>query len=208
MKTIQQTALMMLVLILLTGWSVKGQLLQENDPQFGANSLTYDSGTGLTWLGLTFSQGLSYSQALTAMQTGGQFDGFRFATADEVQSLFNSAGFGQGFITQSDPGYQEIGPLILMIGATSANEATGITGTLVNDGSELTTELSYITFNANEYYVDATFGNTQYGLNTSYNSVGNWIVAVPEPSTYALIFAGGVLSLLLSRRKMDGFFNN
>ena len=106
MKAIRQTVLTMAVLILLTGWSAKGQLLQENDPQFGANSLTYDSTTGLTWLDLSFSQGLSYSQTLAAMQAGGQFDGFRFATADEVQSLFNSAEFGQGFITQSDPGYQ------------------------------------------------------------------------------------------------------
>ena len=95
-----------------------------------------------------------------------------------------------------------------MIGATSANETTGITGTLVNDGNELTAELSYISFNANEYYVDATFGNTQYGLNTSYSSVGDWIVAVPEPSTYALIFSGGALSLLLSRRKMGDSFND
>jgi hypothetical protein len=204
MKMNQNVICAGLLTVLLVGWTARADLFQENDPQFGANSLTYDSRTGLTWLDLTFSQGLSFTQTLAAMEPGGQLNGFRYATTAEVFSLFNSAGFKQGFITLSNPGFEDINPLISLIGSTSADGTGGITGTLVDSGSEPAAELSYISFlpATDEYYVVATSGNTAYGLNTSENSIGNWLVAVPEPSTYALILAGGAWTLLLPGRKM------
>lgn len=194
MKTIQNTVLTVLVFVS-AGLTAQADLYVESGQQFGPDSLIYDSRTGLTWLKLTFSEGLSYSQTSADFQPGAQFAGFRYATADEVLSLFNSAGFGQGTLTQTDPGYSAAGALMSLIGMTAGGETVGITGTLVNWGDTSLAELSYITFNpgTSVYYVVGTVGNTDYALNTSYSSVGNWLVAVPEPSICALIFAGGIL---------------
>ena len=73
MKTIHPIVLAALVSLLLTGLPAKGNLIQASDPRFGLNSLTIDTGTGLGWLNLAASAGLSYQQVLADTTTGCKF---------------------------------------------------------------------------------------------------------------------------------------
>src|ERR1039458_10013985 len=134
MKMIHHTTLAALVLLLLPGLPAKANLMEATDPRFGLNSLTIDTMTGLAWLDLTASAGLSYQQVLADTQPGGIFSGFRFATAQEVLVLYASAGIpGTGNYPGSVPGDQAILNLISLIGATSFQdgnpETFGISGT-------------------------------------------------------------------------------
>jgi len=48
--------------------SIRADLVQAGDPRYGPNSIIIDTASGLAWLGLPFSSGLSYQQALLATQ--------------------------------------------------------------------------------------------------------------------------------------------
>jgi hypothetical protein len=113
--------------------SAVADLVPRDDAQFGSGALTLDTRTGLTWLDVPFSAGLSYDQVVAAMQPGEEFQGFRYATAQEVFDLFTSAGIPP----PGDYNEAQIGPqvsnFISLVGTTSSNEGrlevTGISGT-------------------------------------------------------------------------------
>ncbi len=58
----------------------------------GDNLITEDTATGLQWLDLSETYGLSYEFVSSQFGAGGQFEGFRYATQDEVVALW--ANFG------------------------------------------------------------------------------------------------------------------
>jgi hypothetical protein len=58
----------------------------------GDNLIAIDSATGLEWLDLTVTANMSYWDVIRECGTGGLFDGFRFATAAEVEEMFTNAG--------------------------------------------------------------------------------------------------------------------
>jgi len=93
-------------------------LLISADSSFGADTITYDTDTGLEWLdpvlGLA-SGGGSYNQVTSQLASGGIYEGFRFATASELQTLF----FVSAGITLGTPGAdQAIADLIGLVGDT------------------------------------------------------------------------------------------
>lgn len=47
-----------------------------------------DTGTGLEWLNLGQSLGYTFDQVSSQFATGGKFEGYRYATAAEVQAVF------------------------------------------------------------------------------------------------------------------------
>ena len=108
MKAIKQFALTAFAAAGLWTLNSYAELVSGSDPRFGPDSITLDSRTGLAWLDLTFTTNLSYNQLVTGLQPGGRFAGFRFATPDEVLSLYTSAGFGEGYYLQGDPPYGEV----------------------------------------------------------------------------------------------------
>jgi hypothetical protein len=69
-----------------------GALIVVDDPQYGASSIVRDTATGLEWLGLFKTAGLSYNTVFSNLGTGGTFAGFRYANLDEVGTLFADAG--------------------------------------------------------------------------------------------------------------------
>ena len=201
MSTSRTMILAALVSVSLMAVDGSAELFQQNDARFGPNSLTRDTRTGLVWLDLPFSSDLSYLQVEAATQAGGQFEGFRHATADEVLSLYLSAGFGEGFIPESSSSFQNVVSFVSLLGATSATGAAGITGTLFNDSS---LALAYMSYGASAgipgYFVTTSLGtpetlSTHYGPETHFSTVGNWIVVVPEPSTSAVLIIAGALAL-------------
>ncbi|MCP4004353.1 MAG: hypothetical protein GY725_09170 [bacterium] len=59
------------------------------DINFGANSLTRDTATGLDWLDVPYSTGRAYTDISGKFGAGQEFEGYRFATISEVITLVN-----------------------------------------------------------------------------------------------------------------------
>ncbi len=180
---------------------VQAELVKDADARFGPNSLTLDTRTGLEWLNLTFSVGLSYDIAKAATQSGGAFSGFRLAKADEVLTLYQSAGLpGPAWYPDGGSFDQAISSLISLLGATSSQdgrpELFGISDTSTNPGSHLVPGLDS-SFQDPKYgysVTGATLGTLAYGDSTGAPTVGVWLVTpVPEPSVLALSLVGAVL---------------
>lgn len=55
--------------------------------------VTRDSNTGLDWLDVTETRGLSYSQVSAQMEVGGAYDGWRYATLAELDQLIINFGY-------------------------------------------------------------------------------------------------------------------
>jgi hypothetical protein len=56
------------------------ELQSIDDPVYGVGSITYDTGTGLEWLDLTFSLNMTRSKVTDEFGPEGYFAGFRFAS--------------------------------------------------------------------------------------------------------------------------------
>jgi len=53
---------------------------------------TYDTQSGLEWLDLSQTRGLSYTEVSAQFGAGGLYDGYRYATSLEAQALLGEFG--------------------------------------------------------------------------------------------------------------------
>lgn len=60
----------------------------------GDNLLTQDSRSGLEWLDLTETNNMTFNEVSSELGTGGMFEGWRYATNEEVVSLWNNFDHG------------------------------------------------------------------------------------------------------------------
>ena len=95
--TMWRAVLAVAVLVAITmPFQAHADLVRADDPAFGAGTdgfnLTRDTATGLEWLDLTLTKGLSYN-AVAGGAGGFIAAGFSFATESQVSTLFTSAGF-------------------------------------------------------------------------------------------------------------------
>lgn len=67
-------------------------MISAGDPHFGIASVTRDTATGLEWLDFTATLGRSMDEVTAGMGPGGEFAGYRYATAAEVTTLYADAG--------------------------------------------------------------------------------------------------------------------
>src|ERR1041385_8142533 len=105
------------ILLFLSRLHTGGALIEADDQRFGPGSLTIDTATGLGWLDLPLTVGLSYNQILAESGPDGRFAGFRHAGVDEIAGLFVSAGIPDiGEVSEANavPAMN----LIALIGAT------------------------------------------------------------------------------------------
>jgi hypothetical protein len=72
--------------------SANAAIVSIDDATFGADSVTRDTETGLEWLDITKSAGLSYDFVSANTGVGGYFDGWSYASVARVTELFTSAG--------------------------------------------------------------------------------------------------------------------
>lgn len=203
-KRIQFSTSIGLLLFGLAETSIRADLVSVDDSRYGKDSLIVDTRTGLAWLDLCYTVNLSYSQTEAASQPPNFLSGFRHATSSEVKSLFSSAGLVEGFIAESSPGYQSASSLISLVNsAPGITEIIGITGTRIDEGDLKWVVPAAIT----SAYVDGKHGyyvqnspNWRFGLDATFPSVGNWMVATPEPSVLALAFIGTAIVVVSFRR--------
>jgi hypothetical protein len=205
MKTIRPIILAATILLFLEALPAEAILYLTGDPHFGPDSVTIDTSTGLGWLRLTETTGLSYDTVLAETQPGGVLSGYRFATLQEVVTLYSSAGIPTGgYYPVSSPSIQS---LISLLGPTGSNAGypglEGWCGTPYVISQQTLQDCPGISAGGLNssivYYVTGPSsppGFLPEAINPalSYPDLGSWLVKeVPEPSETGIL----VLSLAL-----------
>lgn len=184
-------------------------LIAITDPSSpgGANNVTSDTATGLDWLDLTASSGISYDDILLQFGTGGTYEGWRHATQAEVNDLIvNSAGLTLANQPIVDP--QAI-QFVAFFGITQTSAVTGDVATRGRYNDDATGSIAnlagsaFVAYRSGSTifpdYTEASILDDQPGINSVIptNGTGHWLVrtssnnsAVPEPSSFALAAIG------------------
>lgn len=194
---------------------------ETRDSRFGANTLIHDTVTGLDWLRLDQTLGLSYDTVATNLGPGGMFEGFEIADG-EVNDLVNRFGMtwqGLAQIPPGTPGYQPqyqteqvlnsvyewVSVMNPGFDPNSGDYALrGFTnhGDAWVDGGWLDAGHPFKFFwspTLTYYENDSVF----YYKPTAYANIGTYLIAtpVPEPSSMALAALGLALVSLRVRRR-------
>jgi len=185
-----------LVLTTIAG-GAHADLIEADDAFFGTDSVTLDTDTGLEWLDLTESQGLSYNEVVAGMGAGGTYEGWRYASVAEVYGPLTNAGIpdvGSTSVANIAPAQS----LMDLIGSTSfqagigdGRQANGITGDPRSGGRVVVVLDGTISSGVPQMIVDDTL---TYGESFGPDSVGSWLVRVPSPSGSALLAMGGLVA--------------
>ena len=210
MKTIHHIILTNFILLFVAAPSAKAYLYLTGDANFGPNSITVDTSTGLGWLNVTKTTGLSYQQVLSEIQTGGTFSGFRFATVPEVLQLYSSAGLTASAYGDTAHYYPASSPSIQTFFSLLGTSGmfNGLPGILALSGSSPDGGVVYDAPSvygwsyAQEYWVSA--GGTEYGATFSDPGLSSWLVeSVPEPADahFLVMAAAAWCGFMLLHRK-------
>ncbi len=93
-KTLMQ--IMMLTIFLLFSLSANAALYTMDWRSAGDGAMTYDDNSGLWWLDLTETAGMSYSQVSAQLGAGGALEGWRYATVAEATDIYAQFGLTSG----------------------------------------------------------------------------------------------------------------
>ena len=93
-----------LISLTLLGLSVSSAnaALFEVSSEFGVGTATRDDVSGLDWLDLTKTQNRSYNDISSKLGSGGEFEGWRYASITEIGLFFDHAGRTTTNIYQGD----------------------------------------------------------------------------------------------------------
>ena len=201
--------------------NVHATLISLDDSLFGAGSFTRDTATGLEWLDLSLTSNLSMNTILANSGVGGTYYGLRYATGNEVMTLFNDAGIvpAVGY-SHTKAGWDAISILKDLMFVTPMQSAMvfGITGTANQSGSNPSDHYvsAYIwlhnsegtVYNAYTNIDMNSFSDELYWIKSTSSSpyLGSFLVReqqpvpTPEPATF-LLFVSGLGGLIIWRRK-------
>jgi hypothetical protein len=80
------------ITVLLLSANANAALVSADLSIVGDGLITRDTNSGMEWLDLTESQNYSYNYVSSQFGIGGQFEGWRYATSSEVDTLLDNAG--------------------------------------------------------------------------------------------------------------------
>ncbi len=83
-------ALSFLALCVLFSSPISAQVIEIDSDIFGPGTLTRDTVQGLDFLDLEDTLGRSFQDVSSQLGSGGEFEGFRYATFDEIESLVSN----------------------------------------------------------------------------------------------------------------------
>ena len=83
-------ALSFLVFSVLFSSPISAQVIEVDSAIFGPGTLTRDTVQGLDFLDLEDTLGRSFQDVSSQLGSGGEFEGFRYATFDEIESLVSN----------------------------------------------------------------------------------------------------------------------
>ena len=181
--------------LLLVGGTAGAALIEGDLAAPGDGLVTLDTATGLEWLDLTATLGMSYNQAEASSYVTS--DGFRHATMAEAQTLFLDAGF-LTVNNVNNPANDPAAALLLdLVGCTQFCGTVNATGRGFADYTTpgWTTRPNYHNsgLGAGAAVVSLLSSNLDLVDTTS----GNFLVrvaSVPEPSTGLLVAIGLVVA--------------
>jgi len=95
-------------------------IMSVDDTEFGTGALTRDTDQGLDFLDVRFSTNRSYDAVSAQFGAGGDFEGFRYATIQEVVNLINNWGFSPTITsfnqTIGNTGSDQLSDLVALLG--------------------------------------------------------------------------------------------
>ncbi len=211
MNTKNLCSIVMVAFLSLIAGSASAVLISKNDPLYGMGSLTVDSSTGLEWLDLSVTDGMSFNEVSGQLGFGGTYSGFRFATPEEIFALFveaqipdiNQPGDFGHIGTQANA--QSALALVQLMGPSYQVEVSGVLLSEIAgfssqhasiNGFDLI-QMPYVTVRegvgGQSFGEVFTTGSWIFPSNP-YEGVGSWLVRpVPEPSIILLMCAGLLL---------------
>ena len=185
-------------------------LISGDDAVFGPDSITIDTATSLEWLDLTTSTNRSYNDISSQFGAGGDFEGWRYATGNDVVGFIANA--GMTLYTRITVNYEPAVQLLSLWGITGPYDFGAETYFVTAELSPQNPETHH------QYGVVDAYDPTPSGYATEFQSdwpddigyelVGHALVRssnlVPEPSTIALLMIGGiaVVGYGLQRRRL------
>ena len=185
-------ALSFLAFSVLFSSPISAQVIEVDSAIFGPGTLTRDTVQGLDFLDLEDTLGRSFQDVSSQLGSGGEFEGFRYATFDEIESLvsnYNSPA--------TPPGTLRLTTLLdVATNLFGSDFSTGLSADLGPDGGiQIVSIIENTSPSVNqtiEVAVDRVSPTTGSFLVTSSS-------AVPEPNSVSLcavLFMG-----VLARRK-------
>ena len=186
-------ALSFLAFSVLFSSPISAQVIEVDSAIFGPGTLTRDTVQGLDFLDLEDTLGRSFQDVSSQLGSGGEFEGFRYATFDEIESLvsnYNSPA--------TPPGTPRLTTLLDV--ATNLFGSDFSTGLSADLGPLGDIQIVSIIENANSLNANQTI---EFAVDRVSNTTGSFLVtsssAVPEPNSVSLcavLFMG-----VLARRK-------
>jgi hypothetical protein len=196
------------LLLLLVSAQVSAAVISVDDSVFGIDSVTQDSESGLDWLDVVLSVSRSFHDVSSQFGTGGDYQGWRYATGLEFVTLFDNI-LGNNavlYLNSVKATGSLIDPYVQMLGPT--RDPQGFYGE-IEGFIDYPTSVGRI---RGAHALDSQRwqgGSTDATYSSSYSSSvhpyrGSWLVrettAVPAPSIIAL-FALGLVGIGIARRK-------
>ncbi len=208
-------------LFLLNTTKVEAAVIEADDSVFGVGSLTHDQEQDLFFLDVNLSLGRSYMEMISSFGVGGEFEGYRYATGDEVDTLVNNFGivggvndgdsnvfFGNGMPELMDEFIDFVGGSIshddpltpLLIARTGDYHYQNRPGFQGKERRQVWARSPHVLFDLDLAGVELTgtvpWDYAYEGTSTT-GAYGSWLVrdenaVVPEPATVALLGIGVV----------------
>ena len=185
-------ALSFLAFSVLFSSPISAQVIEVDSVVFGPGTLTRDTVQGLDFLDLDDTRGRSFQDVSSQLGSGGEFDGFRYATFDEIASLVSN--YNSPATPPETPRLTAL--LDVATNLFGSDFSTGLSADLGPDGGIQIVSIIENTSPRASQTIEAAVDRVS-------NTTGSFLVtsssAVPEPNSVSLcavLFMG-----VLARRK-------
>ena len=216
------TQVSLLTGLLIFSTAIRADLISFDSP-YGTDTHTLDTDSDLLWLDLDITAGRSFNDVNSQLGVGGEFEGYRYATFDEVLDLWAHAGIPDitldGPTQASDFTQANLLPALALTQLISVtldsplgplSEGYTATAPIGDDTMRIVGELSMcieplcnFVFPNQRYVALASLGPHTNGVDEVVSYVGSYLVInpVPLPAAFWLMSSGLIGLIGVARRK-------